>query len=211
MFADAFFIMLTKEDLLVCDTIPNVRNVSLKLYKEFAETFLLGKVFHYSFTDGTDLCVEFTEWGIYHMLCIHHINGRIGGDSFFDKINEGLSFDDFEADNALKFRFKKYKKRITMFACVYNTLINGKVFYIPSGNVYGTAGVQMDYIIYQGINNVSPSGITQNGINIGIRNIKGRYIPLTILISKHSDIEEYIKTEELKIVRKLEIIDKLEN
>lgn len=166
--------MLTKEDLLVCDILPNIKNVSLKLYKEFVEEFLLGKVFHYTFTDGTDLCVEFTEWGSYHMLCIQHINGRIGGESFFDKIDEKLSFHDFETDNAMKFRFKKHKKRIAMFACVYNTLVNGKVFYIPSGKVYGTASVRMDYIVYQSISNISPTGITQNGINIGIRNEKGR-------------------------------------
>ena len=34
------------------------------------------------------------------------------------------------------------------------------------------------------------------------------YVPLTILVSKHSDVEEYVKTEELKVVKKLEIKDK---
>lgn len=199
--------MLTKEDLLTCDTIPNIKEISLKLYKEFAEEFLLGKIFHYTFTDGTDLSVKFTEWGIYHMLCIHHINGHIGGDKFFDMIDEGLSFEAFEADRALKFRFKKYKKRITMFACVYYTLINGKVFYLPSGKVNGTANVRMDYLIFKSMDNISPVGITQNGINIGIRNEKGIYVPLTILISKNSHIEEYIQTEEIRVVKSLEIIE----
>ena len=32
--------MLAKEDLLVCKTPPNIRDVSLQLYKEFAETYL---------------------------------------------------------------------------------------------------------------------------------------------------------------------------
>ena len=32
--------MLAKEDLLVCKTPPNIRDVSLHLYKEFAETYL---------------------------------------------------------------------------------------------------------------------------------------------------------------------------
>lgn len=100
------------------------------------------------------------------------------------------------------------KKRITMFACVYNCLKTGTVFYLPSGKVNGTASVQMDYIIYQILNNVSPTGITQNGINIGIRKEHNIYVPLTILVSKHSDVEEYVKTEELKVVKKLEIKDK---
>ena len=75
--------MLAKEDLLVCKTPPNKRDVSLQLYKEFAETYLIDKIFHYSFLDGTELDVEFTEWGIYHMLSIQHINGKINRNNFF--------------------------------------------------------------------------------------------------------------------------------
>ena len=41
--------MLAKEDLLVCKTPPNIRDVSLQLYKEFAETYLIDKIFHYPF------------------------------------------------------------------------------------------------------------------------------------------------------------------
>ena len=55
--------MLTKEYLLMCDTPPNIRDVSLELYKEFAEEYLLDKIFHYTFLDGTELNLEFTEWG----------------------------------------------------------------------------------------------------------------------------------------------------
>ena len=79
-------------------------------------------------------------------------------------------------------RFKKTKKRITAFAYTQNCLRTGIVFYIPSGKVKGTASVQMNYIVHRKINNVSPTGITQNGINIGIRSEKGVYTPLTILI-----------------------------
>lgn len=50
-----------------------------------------------------------------------------------------------------------------------------------------------------------------NGNNIGIRDENGIYVLLTILISKQSDLEEYITDEELKIVRKLEIEDKQGN
>jgi hypothetical protein len=114
--------MLAKEDLLVCKTPPNIRDVSLQLYKEFAETYLIDKIFHYSFLDGTELDVEFTEWGIYHMLSIQHINGKINRNNFFQEISNGLSFDDFVKDKSINNRFKKYKKRITLFACVYDTL-----------------------------------------------------------------------------------------
>lgn len=200
--------MLTKEDLLMCDTPPNIRDVSLELYKAFAEEYLIGKVFHYTFFDGTELNLEFTEWGIYHMLGIQHINGKIGSDTFFNRISEGLTFADFQKKKSMDNRFKKAKKRITSFACMYNCLKTGTVFYIPSGKVNGTVSVYMNYIVHRKINNISPTGITQNGINIGIRREKGIYTPLTILISKASDLEEYIKTEDLKIIKSLEIKDK---
>ena len=99
--------MLAKEDLLVCKTPPNIRDVSLQLYKEFAETYLIDKIFHYSFLDGTELDVEFTEWGIYHMLSIQHINGKINRNNFFQEISNGLSFDDFVKDKSINNRFKK--------------------------------------------------------------------------------------------------------
>lgn len=203
--------MLAKEDLLVCKTPPNIRDVSLQLYKEFVETYLIDKIFHYSFLDGTELDVEFTEWGIYHMLSIQHINGKINRNNFFQEISNGLSFDDFVKDKSINNRFKKYKKRITLFACVYDTLKTGTAFYIPSGKVKGTGSVQMDYMVHKKYNIVSPTGNVQNGNNIGIREENGVYVPLTILISKQSDLEEYINDEELKIVRQLEIKDKQGN
>lgn len=44
--------MLTKEDLLVCSTPPNIKDVSLELYKDFAETYLSEKCFTIRFLMG---------------------------------------------------------------------------------------------------------------------------------------------------------------
>ena len=98
-----------------------------------------------------------------------------------------------------------------IFAWVYDTLKTGTVFYIPSGKVKETAKVQMDYIAHKKYTASTPIGAVQNGNNIGIRKENGIYVPLTILVSKQSDLEEYIHEEELKIVRKLEIRDKKGN
>ena len=73
----------------MCDTSPNIKEVSLELYKEFAEEYLLDKIFHYTFLDGTELDIEFTQWGIYHMLGIQHINGKIGSDTFLTEYQRG--------------------------------------------------------------------------------------------------------------------------
>ena len=199
--------MLVVDDLLKCVVAPNINDVSLELYKEFAEKHLMNRTFFYEFTDGDSISICFTEWGIYHMLAIQHIDSHIKKTSFFSSIENGLSFDTFRSDTKKNLRFKKQKKRITMFACVYNTLINGEIFYLPSGKVRNTADVKVDYIAYDKLTNVAPTGATYNGINIGIRIIDDICVPLTVLISTNSNVTEYIDSEEKKIVKRLVIKD----
>ncbi len=200
--------MLTKEDLLELDSAPLIKDVSLELYREFSLAYLLPRKFLYHFSDGTTINVEFEEWGIYHMLSIQHVNNRIKNKTFFKKIEEGLSFADFKTDNAIKERFKKQKKRIAMFACTYNTLRKGQAFYIPSGKVKNTNDVKIDYIMYRTLhNNSGNNNGNMNGMNVGIRFENGKYVPLTILISKQSGLMDYVDIENFKLVEKLEILD----
>ncbi len=100
----------------------------------------------------------------------------------------------------LKARFKDQKKRISMFACVYNTLRKGQAFYIPSGKVKNTNNVKVDYILYRTLDN-------DNGMNLGIRQEAGKFVPLTILVSKQSSLMKYVDVENFKLVEKLEITD----
>lgn len=196
--------MLTKEDLLELDSTPLLKNVSLELYRDFSLTYLMPRKFLYHFSDGTTMNVGFEEWGIYHMLAIQHIDNRIKNNKFFQRISEGLSFTDFKINNAINDRFKKQKKRIAMFACTYNTLRKGQAFYIPSGKVKNTNNVEVDYILYRPLQN---NGGNNNGMNVGIRLEDGKYVPLTILISKQSALMDYVDIENFKLVEKLEIFD----
>lgn len=204
--------MLTKEDLLELNSTPLLKNVSLELYKDFSLTYLIPRKFLYHFSDGTTINVEFEEWGIYHMLAIQHIDFHIKNDEFFQRISDGLSFDDFKINNAIKDRFRKQKKRIAMFACIYNTLRKGKAFYVPSGKVKNTNDVEVDYIMYRTLyNNSENNNGNMNGMNVGIRFENGKYVPLTILISKQSSLMNYIDSKDFKLVEKLEIFDNSEN
>ena len=204
--------MLAKEDLLNLDSTPLLKDVSLELYKEFSLTYLLPRKFIYYFSDGTSMNVEFEEWGIYHMMGIQHIDYRIKNDEFFQKISDGLSFTDFKIDDAIKTRFKAQKKRLAMFACTYNTLRKGQAFYIPSGKVKNTNNVEVDYILYRTLhNNSGNNNGNSNGMNVGIRFEDGKYVPLTILISKQSALMDYVDVEDFKLVERLEIIDGLGN
>lgn len=200
--------MLTKEDLLNLDSTPLLKDISLELYRDFSLTYLMPRKFIYYFSDGTSMNVKFEEWGIYHMLGIQHIDYRIKNDEFFQKIDQGLSFADFKVDNAIKDRFKHQKKRLSMFACTYNTLRKGKTFYVPSRKVKNTNNVEVDYILYRPLQNNS---CNNNGMNIGVRLENGKYVPLTILISKPSSLMDYVDINNFKLVEKLEIFDSSEN
>lgn len=196
--------MLTKQDLLNLNAVPNIKNVSLELYKEFSVDILMKRRFHYYFTDGSDIIVNFKEWGIYHMLSIQHIDYKIPKDDFFNRIDQGLTFKDFVVNSAIKDRFRKQKERITMFSCIYNTLRLGNAFYIPSGKVKNTNNVKVDYIIHRILDN-------DKGINLGIRYEEGAYVPLTILISKVSRPKLYLEDTNIKLVEKLNIMDEKNN
>lgn len=196
--------MLTKEELLDLDAPPLIKNVSLELYKEFSVSYLLPRKFVYHFSDGSKINIEFTEWGIYHILSIQHINSRIKNNEFFQKIDNGLTFDEFKVDNSVKARFKDQKKRVSMFAYIYNTLRKGQAFYIPSGKVKNTNNVKVDYILYRTLDN-------NNGMNLGVRQESGKFVPLTILISKQSSLMNYVDVENFKLVEKLEITDMMGN
>ena len=147
-FAILEYFMLTKDELLTQKEKPNIRDISLRLYKEFSEEVLLKQKFIYYFTDGTNIQIEFREWGIYHMLSIQHINGRIDRNKFFQAIDEGLELSSFQENKAINNRFRNQKERITIFSCVYSALKEANAFYIPSGKVKNTKSVKSDYIIF---------------------------------------------------------------
>ena len=192
--------MLTKNDLMTQTTIPNVNDISLALYKDFCEDTLLNRYFRYLFLDGTSITIEFTAWGIYHMLSIQHINNRIPRNNLFELIDNGLSLRDFRINKSIKERFRKEKGRIASFSCIYQTLITGRCFYLPTGKVKNKANVEVDYLIFNEIDG--------KGLNVGIRNTKGRFVPITMLIAKTSNREAYIKDAERKLVKTLEVVNK---
>lgn len=191
--------MLSCKDLLTYDSYPQLPDVSLKLYKDFSESVLMKRRFHYYFTDGDDFIVEFQEFGIRHMLGIHHIDGNAGKQNFFDDIDKGLSLSSFSKKKSMNQRFKKMKPRIRLFACTYHTLRCGRIFYCPNRTVCNAINVNMDYIIYREID--------QKGFNIGIRLTNGCYVPLTILAANESWKDKYIDQSQIKIVKRLLITD----
>lgn len=60
--------------------------------------------------------------------------------------------------------------------------------------------MKVDYILYRTLDN-------DNGMNLGIRQEAGKFVPLTILVSKQSSLMKYVDVENFKLVEKLEITD----
>ena len=134
-----------------------------------------------------------------HLWAIHHINSRIDKDELFDKIDEGLKFDDFMKTPAERKRLNDYKDRIRMFACIYYILETGDIFYIEDGKLQGTE-IRIDYL--------KSKIISGKGVNIGMRLVdSGEYVPLTVLIDRAINPTKTVeKLKALKVI-KMEIIE----
>lgn len=110
--------MLTKEQLYVQNTMPEWKDISLELYKEFAIDCLFSKTFRYYFDNEQIIDVQFKEWAMKHLWAIHHIDSGIDKNKLFEEIDKGLSIGHFRKTPAMRKRLNDNKDRIRMFACI---------------------------------------------------------------------------------------------
>lgn len=165
--------MLHSNDLLTIETMPSWSDISLALYKEFSEQYLIPTIFRYYLENGEIIDVRFEEWAIYHILGIQHINGMISKTKFFEEIENGLDLDSFMENKKLKKRLNDFKHRIRMFGCIYQIMKDEELFYIKDKQLKDSS-VKADYIKYALIDN--------KGANVGIRYFENQYIAYTMLI-----------------------------
>lgn len=190
--------MYSTEDLYINTHMAEWCDISLSLYKEFAESCLFNKTFRYYLENEQIIDVQFKEWAMHHLWAIHHIDYKIVKDDLFRKIDEGLTFDTFMASPKTKKRLIDYRDRIRMFSCIYMILKNGNLFYVHGGILKGTK-VKVDYI--------KSSIIDTKDVNIGMRCIEGIYVPITMLIDRAINPKKTIDgLIEVKVL-KLEIIE----
>lgn len=196
--------MLRSSDLLTINTMPSWSDISLALYKEFSELYLLPSIFRYDLENGSIIDVHFEEWAIYHILGIQHINGKISKTKFFEEIENGLDFACFIHNKRLKKRLNDFKHRIRMFGCIYQIMREEKLFYVREKQLTDSS-VKADYIKYALIDN--------KGANVGIRYFENQYIAYTMLIDRSSNptstVEGLVpvKIKKLEIIREGEIVE----
>lgn len=198
--------MLQVEDLLKITDMPAWSEISLNLYVAFSRKYLLPTIFRYHLSNGKVIDVIFTEWGIYHMLGIQHIDGKIANTEFFGAVDKGLEFNSFTVNKGMRKRFYDMKHRIRSFACVYQIMKNDCIFYVQDNKLQGS-NIIAAYIKF---------GMTDGkGVNIGIRNQEGKYIPYTILIDRAShatatiDKLKHIDINKLEIYRGGKLIEEI--
>lgn len=189
--------MLHSNDLLTIETMPSWSDISLALYKEFSEQYLIPTVFRYYLENGEIIDVRFEEWAIYHILGIQHINGKIPKTKFFEEIENGLELDSFMENKKLKKRLNDFKYRIRMFGCIYQIMKDEELFYIKDKQLKGSS-VKADYIKYALIDN--------KGANVGIRYFENQYIAYTMLIDRSINPTATVEGLIPIIIEKLEII-----
>lgn len=190
--------MLTKEQLYVQNTMPEWNDISLALYKEFSVECLFPKTFRYYLENDLVIDVEFKEWAMKHLWAIHHINSRIDKDKLFEEIDNGLNISSFRTTPAMRKRLNDNKDRIRMFACVYQVMKTGAVFYVEGG-MLPESDIRIDYI--------KSKLISGKGVHLGMRLEDGVYVPLTLLIDRAINPTRTVEGLTEIRVKKLEIIE----
>ena len=190
--------MLTKEQLYNQNTMPEWNDISLSLYKEFSIDCLFGKTFRYYLENQQIIDVQFKEWAMKHLWAIHHIDSKIDKNKLFEDIDNGLNISHFRGTPAMRKRLNDNKDRIRIFACIYQIMKTGSVFYVENGKLSGT-DIRIDYI--------KSKSISGKGVHLGMRYEEGVYVPLTLLIDRAINPTKTVeKLAEIK-VQKLEIIE----
>ena len=199
--------MLTKEKLYEQDSMPKWEDISLALYKEFSVECLFHKTFRYYLENQLVIDVQFKEWAMKHLWSIHHINFRIDKNKLFEEIDGGLCINDFRKTSAMRKRLNDNKDRIRMFACIYQIMKTGAVFYVEEGKLIGT-DIRIDYI--------KSKIISEKGVHLGMRLEEDVYVPITLLIdrvvnpTKTVEGLKEIKVHKLEIIENEEVLETIE-
>lgn len=194
--------MLSLNDLININKIPEESDISLKLLLDFYEQHLGGKV--YKFTLGNDDVVKliFKDTSqVFHLIGANHMYDK--------KFMDGTKFaTEIRADNitleSLKKSFPKqykdYVDRIRSVFCTDSLLKKCECLKFNSGQI-PESKIKVKYLIIRAFGDVN--------LHLGIDTHKGQpYYPKTLILASGNTREKYIDKADEKIsIKKLEIID----
>lgn len=195
--------MLTEHDLLKLKYIPELDDISFELYNHFYQNYLSKITFRYHLLNGQTIDLKFQSYSIPHMLAMHKYDSVNKNKDFYQLVlNNTISINYYlqHPVKSVRDNFRKYRKRICAFACVYTILRNGSMFYLPDNYIQGK--IKADYEWFE--------IISEKGITIGTRECMeepGIQAPITILVAGKDNPQKHIANGSIVYVEKLEIFN----
>lgn len=193
--------MLTKEDLLTQNEIPKISDITLKLYVEFFQENLHGRIYEYKLNNEWIIKLKMDKSRIHHLLGIQHIDVRIDKNDFVENVeNDDITIETLKDSRGKKQRFNDMKDRIVMFACLNYLLENCTYFYIPDGVVPNTR-VPGDFLLF----NI----VSKKGMQLSIKkNTNNEYYKaISIMPTREKNRNKYIEgLDDYKVIQ-LRILD----
>lgn len=197
--------MLTVNDLININEIPEESDISLDLLVDFYEQHL--NKFEYQFTLDNDEIIKlrFRDASeIYHLVGIRHIYEKAGiqmsGDKFVDKVKiNNLTFNDLQNINPKE--YKRFNLRMRSFVCVNSLLKRCDCLFFPDGKIPGSE-IGAKYLLLRHFNDVN--------LHLGINTYKEDrpFFAKTLLPTDGAVKEKYIERAKEKFsIKKLEIIE----
>lgn len=194
-------------DLLEANSISDISNISLKLYKEFFDTILCERIFLYNLEDGTQVKLMFDPTNLLHILGAQHILGKkYKATKFNDGIIAGtMTFKELEKRNIRA--FNDFTSRFLNFSNLYNVITNSKMVYFDKDtydrNRKSTeeSFINFSYILYEDLNNKK--------IHAGLDTYnKGHSFYCKSLLVKPVTNYNLVKDQKALIINSIKVIDR---
>ncbi len=196
--------MLTFQDLIEIDRIPEENELTLQVLVDYYEQYLCRRVFIFELVNGESVKLFFRDaTEIFHVSGIEHIykGTPMDGTRFLTGIKKG-EIDFNIVKNRNQSAYKDFEIRIRSMACIDTVIKNCEYLFFPGGKI-PESDIRIKYLLLKGLD--------EKNIHLGIDTYKkGRpYFAKTLLITEGEQKEKFIDRadERLRVVS-LKIEDK---
>lgn len=189
------------------NSMSDINNVSLELYKDFFVNVLCNRIFKYTTIDNEEITLIFNESEFMHILGAQHILGkRYTGTKFNKEIDNGnMTFEKLQERNSRQ--FTDYINRFLGFANIYYVLTNCEAIYFDKNTYENNTDPKKDsklnykYILFQ--------DLYSKKLHIGLDTYnRGRFYYVKSLLVVSEINNKYIKNQEPLYISNIKVIDK---
>lgn len=199
--------MLSVQDLIDINYIPDENDISLQLLVDFYEQYLCKRIFIFKLKNNKIVKLFFRDPSeIFHISGIDHIYDDVpmDGKRFLQGIKNG-NIDLTAVEKVNSPAYKDYITRICSMACIDTIIKKCEYLWYPDGKIPDST-IQVKYLLLKGLDG--------KNLHLGIDTYKENrpYFSRTLLVTEGNTAEKFIgKADERLRVTKLEIRDKDNN